>query len=63
LHDSPDPPGVSPDPGDTKFIACAIAAQADVIVTGNERHFPEPHYGPTRVVNAADLLDRITAGI
>ncbi len=50
----------SPDPGDTKILYCAQAAQADFIVTGNKRHFPDAPYGPTRVVNAAELLDRIT---
>ena len=52
---------VSSDPGDTKFLQCAEAAQADYIVTGNKRHFPEASYGGvTRVVNAGELLDRIT---
>jgi predicted nucleic acid-binding protein len=32
---------VSVDPGDTKFLLCAETAQADYIVTGNKRHFPE----------------------
>ena len=60
------PPGlraVSPDPADTKFLHCAAAAQADFLVTGNKRDFPEPSYGPTRVVNAGELLDRITLEI
>lgn len=51
---------VSPDPGDTKFLQCAHAAQADFIVTGNRRHFPDAPYGPTQVVNAGELLARIT---
>jgi putative PIN family toxin of toxin-antitoxin system len=52
---------VSSYPGDTKFLQCAEAAQADYIVTGNKRHFPEASYGGvTRVVNAGELLDRIT---
>jgi putative PIN family toxin of toxin-antitoxin system len=50
----------SSDPGDTKFLQCAEAAQADYIVTGNKRDFPESAYGGTRIVNAAELLDRIT---
>jgi putative PIN family toxin of toxin-antitoxin system len=55
-----DSPAHSPDPADTKFLHCAQAAQADFIVTGNKRDFPESPYGPTRVVNATELLDRIT---
>lgn len=53
-------PIASPDPGDTKFLDCAGAAQAGFIVTGNKRDFPGPRFGPTRVVNAGELLDRIT---
>jgi uncharacterized protein len=53
----------SSDPGDTKFLQCAEAAQADYIVTGNKRHFPETSYGVTRVVNAGELLDWITLEI
>jgi uncharacterized protein len=48
---------VSVDPGDTKFLQCAETAQADYLVTGNKRHFPEASYGVTRVVSAAELLD------
>jgi putative PIN family toxin of toxin-antitoxin system len=53
----------SSDPGDTKFLQCAEAAEADYIVTGNKRHFPAPSYGATRIVNAGELLDRITLEI
>ena len=44
-------------------LACAFprqAARADFIVTGNKRDFPDGPYGPTRVVSAGELLDRIT---
>ena len=54
---------VSVDPGDAKFLHCAETAQADYIVTGNKRHFPEATYGITRVVNAGELLDWITLEI
>ena len=50
----------SPDPGDTKFLQCAQAAQAEFIVTGNKRHFPHAPYGPTQIVSAGELLGRIT---
>jgi putative PIN family toxin of toxin-antitoxin system len=50
---------VSVDPGDTKFLQCAETAQADYLVTGNKRHFPEASYGVTRVVSAGELLDWI----
>lgn len=51
----------SPDPDDTKFIACAVAAGARYLVTGNRRHFPDAAYGTTEVVNARQLLDRLAA--
>ena len=35
----------SVDPGDTKFLQCAVAALADYVVTGNKGHFPESSYG------------------
>ena len=50
---------VSPDPADTKFLHCAQAARADFIVTGNKRDFPDAPCGPTRVVSAGELLDRM----
>jgi uncharacterized protein len=50
---------VSSDPADTKFLHCAEAAQADFLVTGSTRDFPDGPYGPTRVVNAGELLGRI----
>lgn len=53
----------SPDPADTKFLHCALGAQADFIVTGNKRDFPATPYGVTHVVNAGELLDRITTGL
>jgi putative PIN family toxin of toxin-antitoxin system len=49
-----------PDPDDAKFLLCAQEAQAEYLVTGNKRHFPLLRYGTTLIVNAADLLDRIT---
>ena len=50
---------VSVDPGDTKFLQCAETAQADYLVTGNKRHFPEGSTGVSRVVSAGELLDWI----
>ena len=49
-----------PDSADEKFLVCAKAAKVDFIVTGNKRDFPTHTSRPIRVVNAAELLDRIT---
>ena len=54
---------VSPDPGDTKFLDCANAAQADFLVTGNKRDFPDAPYDTTRVVTARELLASIAGEI
>jgi putative PIN family toxin of toxin-antitoxin system len=53
----------SPDPADTKFLHCALAAGADYLVTGNKRDFPDTPYGVTRVVSAAELIDQVTLEI
>jgi putative PIN family toxin of toxin-antitoxin system len=50
----------SPDPADDKFLAGAITAKADFIVTGNKRDFPQEVCGNVRVVSASELLERIT---
>jgi putative PIN family toxin of toxin-antitoxin system len=50
-------PIASPDPCDQKFLACAAAARAEFIVTGNKRDFPDAPYGPH-----ADHQCRRTAG-
>ena len=63
LLDSAPIAAVSPDPGDDKFIACALSGKADFLVTGNKRHFPQDQYANTRVVNAAELLELITLGL
>jgi predicted nucleic acid-binding protein len=52
--------GVSLDPGDDKFIACALAGRVDFLVTGNKRHFPPSLQSGVKVLNAAELLEFIT---
>lgn len=52
--------GISPDPKDDKFLACALTAQADFLVTGNKKDFPKDQLGATQVVSAGELLNLIT---
>jgi putative PIN family toxin of toxin-antitoxin system len=59
LHPAP-LPGISPDPKDDKFMACALTAQADFVVTGNKKDFPKDQLGATQVVSAGELLNLIT---
>jgi predicted nucleic acid-binding protein len=54
---------VLPDPSDAKFLHCAETAQAEYLVTGNKRHFPQETCGAVRVVNAGESLDPITLEI
>lgn len=54
-------PFAVPDQSDAIFGACAMAAHADYVVTGNRRHFPDPVYGSAHVVNARELMVRIAS--
>jgi len=60
LYDSGPIARISPDPDDDKFVACALAAKADFLVTGNKRHFPQIQLANARVVSAGELLEIIT---
>jgi putative PIN family toxin of toxin-antitoxin system len=48
------------DPDDKPFLECAEAAQADYLVTGNIRHFPEV-WKETRTVTPREFIDAWTA--
>ncbi len=52
-----------PDDDDGKFLHCAETSQAEFIVTGNRRHFPQELCGAIRIVNAGELLERIALEI
>ena len=44
------------DASDNRFLECAAAAAAAILVTGNLKHFP-PQWGATRVMNARQFLE------
>jgi uncharacterized protein len=44
------------DPDDNIFLECAQAAEADYLVTGNQRHFPK-RWKKTQVVSARELIE------
>jgi len=50
---------VLPDPTDSKFLSCAQAADA-IVVTGNLKHFPKERCRGIEIVNAAQLMGRMT---
>jgi len=52
---------ISEDEPDNRFLECAEAANADYLVTGNVRHFPQAHKG-TAIVTGRQLLDILTKG-
>jgi predicted nucleic acid-binding protein len=46
------------DPDDNIFLECALASEADYLVTGNQRHFPA-RWKKTRVVSARELFELV----
>ena len=57
-----DPHGIEfpPDPDDSKVLACAVAGNADVIVTGDRKHLlPLNNFRGIPILSPADFLDRI----
>ena len=57
------PPPVSipwPDPTDAPFWETAVAARAEVLITGNKRHYPKKKEGP-RISSPAEFLAEFKA--
>jgi uncharacterized protein len=46
---------VTRDPDDNKFLECADSAQADYLVTGNQRHFPR-FWKKTTVITSREFI-------
>jgi putative PIN family toxin of toxin-antitoxin system len=44
------------DPDDNIFLECAQAGEADYLVTGNKRHFPDG-WKKTKVIGARELIE------
>jgi putative PIN family toxin of toxin-antitoxin system len=52
--------GATPDPGDEMILECALAAEADLIVTGDRRHLlPLRQFRDTAIVSPTDFLRRV----
>lgn len=51
-----------PDPGDQAFIETAHAAGADVLITGNIKHFPKSLRHGVTVMTAREFMDAWRAG-
>lgn len=44
------------DPADQMFLACALSADAEYIVSGDEHLLKLKHFGKIKIVNPADFL-------
>lgn len=51
-----------PDPWDQMFVEVAVSSNADCLVTGNLRHFPETARAGVRVVSPREFLDVLLEG-
>ena len=51
------------DPEDNKFLACALEAQADYLITGNIRHFPLKKFHGAQIINPKDFIELIGEAI
>jgi len=49
--------GICKDPDDDKFLSCAAAASADLIVTGDKNLLEVKKYGSVRIIKVLELLD------
>lgn len=58
IDDPPDPAAVSPDPGDDYLLALALAAGADVIVSG-DRHLTQLHDATPPVLTPRQFADQL----
>ncbi|MBF0611233.1 MAG: putative toxin-antitoxin system toxin component, PIN family [Magnetococcales bacterium] len=50
-----------PDPGDEIYLATALAANAEILVTGNLKDFPPNLTTPVRVLSPRDFLELFRA--
>lgn len=62
VHPTPLPAPVSRDPDDDQVIACALAAAADAIVSGDADLLTLGSHQGIPVLTAAQALDRISKG-
>ena len=55
-------PRIAPDPDDDVVIGTALAAKADLIVTGDRLLLSVAEYGGVRIIGVTDAVRAITAG-
>lgn len=50
---------IAPDEADNRFLECASESEADFLITGNIRHFPQPAYYRTRIMTPAEFANEL----
>ncbi|MGH7902195.1 MAG: putative toxin-antitoxin system toxin component, PIN family [Thermodesulfobacteriota bacterium] len=45
------------DPGDNKFLECALAGKVNYLVTGNARHFPSQAYKGIQIISPREFWE------
>jgi putative PIN family toxin of toxin-antitoxin system len=51
--------GVCRDPGDDKFVSCALSASADYIVSGDKDFCDLRQYKTVKIMNTSDFIKRL----
>ncbi len=51
------------DPDDTKFVACAVAAHATYLITGNTRHFPQSAIAHTAIITPKVFYEKMIGAL
>lgn len=51
-----DDPVDLPDPEDAVYLQTALGGQADILITGNRKHFPFEEYRGIRIVSPREFL-------
>jgi len=54
----PLPEGVCDDPGDDKFLACALASESDIVVSGDRHLLKASGYQNIEVLNPREFLEK-----
>ena len=47
------------DASDTKFLEAAAATESKILVTGNERHYPEKTRGVVRILSPREAFELV----
>ena len=47
-----------PDQDDEPFLEVALSAKAEILVTGNKRHFPKKEYGGIKILSPGEFYNQ-----